>query len=129
MPEKRFAVDSVYLSDLSAGQYLNLLDLAQLAVSQPTTDALFPTLALYLRQFLNFEFVTLGLYDSSRESILLDTWKAGHAQKRREFIAVHTCTSGWAWRNQRSVLVQDLGAETNLPVSLASLRQLGVRTY
>ena len=81
MPEQRLAFDSVYLSDLTVGQYRNLLDLAQLAVSHPTTDALFPTLALRLQHSLNFDFVTLGLYDSSTESIRLDTWKAGHAQK------------------------------------------------
>jgi len=129
MPERGFAVDSFDLSDLEVGDYRNLLDLAQLAVGQPTTDTLFPALALHLRQSLNFEFVTLGLYDLNTESILLDTWKAGRAQKRRESIAVHTCASGWAWRSQRSVLIQDMDTETNLPVSLESLRQLGVRTY
>jgi formate hydrogenlyase transcriptional activator len=125
----RFAVDSCDLNNLEVGQYRNLLDLAQLAVGQPTKDALFLALALHLRQTLNFEFLTLGLYDSSTESILLDTWKAGHAHKGLESIAVHACASGWAWRSQRSVLVQDLDRETNLPVFLESLRQLGVRTY
>jgi formate hydrogenlyase transcriptional activator len=129
MPEQRLAFDSDYLSDLTVGQYRNLLDLAQLAVSHPTTDALLPTLALRLRHSLNFDFVTLGLYDSSSKSIRLDTWKAGDAQKRRESIPVHTCASGWAWKNQRSVLVQDLGTEPKLPVFLESLCQLGVRTY
>lgn len=129
MPEHGFAVDSRDLSDLDVGQYRNLLDLAQLTVGQPTTDTLFTALALHLRQSLNLEFVTLGLYDLSTDSILLNIWKAGHAQKRRESIAVHACASGWAWRSQRSVLVQDLDTETNLPVSLESLRLLGVRTY
>ena len=129
MPEQRLAFDSVYLSDLTAGQYRNLLDLAQLAVSHPTKEDLFPTLALRLRHSLNCDFVTLGLYDTSTESILLDTWKAGHAQKRCESIPVRTCASGWAWTNQRSVLVQDLDTEPKLPVFLQSLRQLGVRTY
>jgi formate hydrogenlyase transcriptional activator len=128
MPEQRLALDSVYLSDLTAGQYRNLLDLAGLAVSHPTADALFPTLALRLRDSLNFDFVTLGLYDSATESIRLDTWKAGETQKRCESIPVRTCASGWAWKNQRSVLVQDLHTESKLPVSLESLRQLGVRT-
>jgi formate hydrogenlyase transcriptional activator len=128
MPE-RLAFDSVYLSDLTVGQYRNLLDLAQLAVSHPTTDALFPTLALRLRHSLSFDFVTLGLYDSSTESIRVDTWKAGEAQKKVESIPVHTCASGWAWKNQRSVLVQDLDAEPKLSVFLQSLRQLGVHTY
>jgi formate hydrogenlyase transcriptional activator len=129
MPQQRLAFDSVYLSELTVGQYGNLLDLAQLAVSHPTTDALFSTLVLRLRHFLNFDFVTLGLYDSGNESIHLDAWKAGHAQKRCESIPVHTCASGWAWKNQRSLLFQDLDTEPKLPVFLESLHQLGVRTY
>ncbi len=129
MQKQRLAFDSVYLSELTVGQYGNLLDLAQLAVSYSTTDALFPTLALRLRHFFNFDLVTLGLYDSSKESISLDIWKAGHAQKRYESIPGYTCASGWAWKNQRSLLVQDLDTEPKLPVFLESLRQLGVRTY
>jgi formate hydrogenlyase transcriptional activator len=129
MPEQRLAFDSGYLSDLTVSHYRNLLDLAQLAVSHPTTDALMPTLALRLQHSLNFDFVTLGLYDSSTKSIRLDTWKAGDTQKRCESVPVHTCVSGWAWKNQRSVLVQDLDTEPKLPVFLESLLRLGVRTY
>src|ERR1017187_7196309 len=129
MLQQRIAFDPVYLSDLTVGQYRNLLDLAQLIVSHRTTDALFPTLALGLRSSLNFDFVTLGLYDSRTENIHLDTWKAGHVRKRCESIPVFTCVSGWAWKNQRSVLVQNLDTEPKLPVFLESLRQLGVRTY
>jgi formate hydrogenlyase transcriptional activator len=129
MPEQRPAFDSGYLSDLPVSHYGILLDLAQLAASHPTKDTLMPTLALRLGHFLNFDFVTLGLYDSSTKSICLDTWKAGDAQKRCESISDHTCVSGWAWKNQRSVLVQDLDSEPQLPVFLESLRQLGVHTY
>jgi formate hydrogenlyase transcriptional activator len=129
MPEQRRSLDSVYLSDLTVGQYRNLLDLTQLAVSHPTTDALFPTLALRLHHALNLDFVTLGLYDSSAESIRLHTWKAGDVQKICESIPVHACASGWAWKNQRCVLVQDLDTEPKLPLFLGWLRQLGVRTY
>jgi formate hydrogenlyase transcriptional activator len=129
MPEQRRSLDSVYLSDLTVDQYRNLLDLTQLAVSHPTTDGLFPTLALRLHHALNFDFVTLGLYDSSAESIRLDTWKAGDVQKICESVPVHTCAIGWAWKNQRSVLVQDLDTEPKLPLFLGWLRQLGVRTY
>ena len=129
MLQQRIAFDPVYLSDLTVGQHRNLLDLAQLIVSHPTTDALFPILALGLRSSLNFDFVTLGLYDLLTENIRLDTWKAGHVQKRCESIPVLTCASGWAWKNQRSVLVQNLDTEPKLPVFLESLRQLGVRTY
>ena len=129
MPEQRRSLDSVYLSDLTLDQYRNVLDLTQLAVSHPTTDALFPTLALRLHHALNFDFVILGLYDSSVESIRLDTWKAGDVQKMSESIPVRACASGWAWKNQRSVLVQDLETEPRLPLFLKRLRQLGVRTY
>src|SRR5208283_1571352 len=129
MPQQRLKFDSAYLSDLTVGQYRNLFDLAQLAVSHPTTDILFPTLALRLQDSLNFDFVTLGLYDSSTENIRLETWKAGEARKRCDSIPVHKCASGWAWKNQRSVLVQDLATEPKLPVFLQSLCQRGVHTY
>ena len=129
MPQQRLTFDPVHRSELTVGQYSNLLDLAQLAVSHPTTDAFLPPLALRLQHSLSFDFVTLGLYDSSKESIRLDAWKAGHAQKRCEYIPVYTCTSGWAWKHQRSLLIQDLDAEPKLSVFLESLRQLGIRTY
>jgi formate hydrogenlyase transcriptional activator len=129
MPAQRLAFDSVHLSDLTVGQYGNLLDLAQLAITRTTIDALFPSLALRLHHALNFDVVTLGLYDSSTESIRLTVWKAGEAERRCEYLPVHACASGWAWKNQRSVLVQDLATEPTLPVFLQSLRQLGIRTY
>ena len=129
MPAQRLAFDSVHLSDLTVGQYGNLLDLAQLAITRTTIDALFPSLALRLHHALNFDVVTLGLYDSSSESIRLSLWKAGEVERRSECLPVHACASGWAWKNQRSVLVQDLDTEPKLPVFLQSLRQLGIRTY
>jgi formate hydrogenlyase transcriptional activator len=129
MPAQRLAFDSVHLSDLTVGQYGNLLDLAHLAIARTTIDALFPSLALRLRHALNFDLVTLGLYDSSAGSIRLSLWKAGEAERRCECLPVQACASGWAWKNQRSVLIQDLDTEPKLPSFLWSLRQLGIRTY
>src|ERR1700730_14968500 len=129
MPAQRFAFDSVHLSDLTVGQYGNLLDLAQLAIARTTIDALFPSLALRLHHTLNFDVVTLGLYDSSAESIRLNVCKAGEAERRCECLPVHACAARGAWKNQRSVLIRDLDAEPKLPLFLRSLRQLGVRTY
>jgi formate hydrogenlyase transcriptional activator len=127
--EKGLTPEFVQFPDLTAGQYRNLLDLAQLVASHSTIDALFPTLSLRLQRALNFDVVTLGLYDASTESIHLNVWNADGAQTRCESLPVHTCASGWSWKNQRSVLVQDLDAEPKLPVFLESLRKNGVRTY
>jgi formate hydrogenlyase transcriptional activator len=129
MPQQRLAFDSVHLSDLNVSQYRNLLDLAGLAITRPTVDALFPILALRLQQAMGFELLTLGLYESSTESIRLNIWKAGEALSRSESLPVNSCASGWAWRTQRSVLVQDLATEHKLPIFLESIRQLGVRSY
>jgi formate hydrogenlyase transcriptional activator len=128
MPEQRGSLDCVRHSDLTVGQYRDLLHLAQVTASHPTTDALFPVLALHLHHAFNVDFVKLGLYDSSTDSIRLATWKAGEAPKILEPIPVQACASGWAWKNQRSVLVQDLRTESRLPFFLESLRQLDVRT-
>jgi formate hydrogenlyase transcriptional activator len=127
--EERLTFDSVHLPDLTSGQYRNLLDLAQLVISHTTIDALFPALALRLQRDLNFDIVTLGLYDATTERIRVNVWNAGGAQRTGESFPVHDCASGWSWKNQRSVLVQDLDAESKLPVFLASLRKDGVRTY
>ena len=116
-------------SDLTTVQNRNLLDLAQLAISERTIETLFPKLALRLQRALNFDVVTLGLYDSSTERIRLNVWNVGVAQTTCESLPVHTCVSGWSWKNQRSVLIQDLDAEPKLPVFLESLRKVGVRTY
>jgi transcriptional regulator with GAF, ATPase, and Fis domain len=129
MPEQGLASDSVHSSDLTVGQYLNLLDLAQLALSQRTTETFVPLLALRLHHALKFGVVTLGLYDSSAESIRLSICKAGEAERRSECLSAQTCSSGWVWKNQRSVLVQDLDTEPKLPAFLQSLRRLGVHTY
>jgi transcriptional regulator with GAF, ATPase, and Fis domain len=129
MAEQKPELDSTYHSDLTVGQYCNLLDLALLALSRPTTDALFPAVALQIRNALNFDVVTLGLYDSSTGSMRLDTWRAGDVKKRSESIPIHTCASGWAWKSQRSLLVQNSDTESTAPVFSGVLRQLGVRTY
>ncbi|HEY4763097.1 MAG TPA: sigma 54-interacting transcriptional regulator [Candidatus Sulfotelmatobacter sp.] len=132
MPELGLALDSADSpdsSDLTVGQHLNLLDLVQIGLSQRTIGVLLPGLALRLHHASSFDVVTLGLYDSSAESIHLSICKAGEAESKCESLPADACAIGRVWKNQRSVLVQDLDAEPKLPVFLQSLRRLGVRTY
>jgi|SRR3984957_2565333 len=129
MPEQGRVFDSVHVSYLTVGQHLNLLDLAQRKLSQHTIEAIFPRLALRLHHALNFDVITLGLYDSSAETIQMNVFKAGEAERTWECLPAPACTSGRVWKNQRSILIQDLDAEPKLPVFLQSLRRLGVRTY
>jgi formate hydrogenlyase transcriptional activator len=129
MPEQGLAFDCVHSSDLTVAQHLNLLDLAHLALGQRTIAAFFPRLALCLNRAFDFDVVTLGLYDSSAESVRLNVWRAGEVERICECLPAHGCASRRVWKNQRSVLVQDLDAESKLPVSLESLRRFGVRTY
>ena len=129
MPEPELAFDSVRSPDLTVGKYLSLLDLAHLGLSQRPIEALVPRLALRLHHIANFDVVTLGVYDPSVESIRLSACKVGDAERRCECLPVHACVNGSVWKNQRSLLVQDLSIEAKLPVFLESLRRLGVRTY
>ena len=128
MAEQGLAFDSVHSPVLTAGQYLNLLDLVQLSLSQRAIEGL-PRLALGLHDALNVDVITLGLYDSSVENIRMNVCKAGETEMRCERLPPDACTSGRVWKNQRSVLIQDLDTEAKLPFFLRSLRQLGVRTY
>jgi formate hydrogenlyase transcriptional activator len=118
---------SVNLRDLTAGQNRNLLDVAQLVSIHTTIDGLACALAVRLQHALNFDLVTLGLYDSNHESVRLNVWNAGGAKSTFESLA--GCASRWSWKNQRSVLIHDLDAEFPLPIFLGSLRKAGVRTY
>jgi transcriptional regulator with GAF, ATPase, and Fis domain len=129
MPEQELAFDSVRSPDLTVGKCLSLLDLAHLELSQRPIEALIPRLARRLHQIANFDVVTLGVYDPSVESIRLSACKVGDVERRHECLPVHACVSGSVWKNQRSLLVQDLSIEAKLPVFLESLRRLGVRTY
>src|SRR5271166_3224566 len=122
-------VISGHARDITSGHYSNLLDLAQVVTSHTTIDGLSRALALRMQRTLNFHVVTLGLYESSTGSIRLSAWDAGGAQRICESLPDHTCASRWCWKNQRSVLVQDLDAEFQLSVFLESLRKVGIRTY
>ena len=117
----------VHLRDLTAGHYRNLLELSQLLSAHSTIDGLSCALALRLPQVLDFDLVTLGLYDTNIGSVGLSIWNAAGKQKTCE--SLPSCASRWSWKNQRSVLVQDLEAGFPLPVFLESLRKVGVRTY
>ena len=120
---------SVHHGDLTAGHYRNLLDLSQLVARNTSIDSLSRALALRLQHSLNFDVLTLGLYDSVTGGIRLSAWGAGGEQRTCESLPINTCASQWSWKNQRSILVQDLAAEFRLPMFLESLRQAGVRTY
>jgi formate hydrogenlyase transcriptional activator len=120
---------SVYRRDSTAGHHRNLLDLAQLVTRFSTIDILFRALSLRLQHLLNFDVVTLGLWDSSAKSLRLTVWKAGDASRIVESIPVHTCAHMWSWEKQRSVLLDDLNAEFRLPMFLEALRKADVRTY
>jgi formate hydrogenlyase transcriptional activator len=118
-----------HIRNMTYGDYRNLLDLAQLVTSHTTVNGLSCAFALRLQHALNIDVVTLGLYDSCTESNRLSVWVAGGTQRTCESLPIDTCVTRWSWKNQRSVLVQDLGAEFQLPVFLESLRKVGIRTY
>jgi formate hydrogenlyase transcriptional activator len=124
-----FMTVPVQFNELTTRQYRNLLDLAQLITGQTTIDALFCTLTVRLQHDLNVDVVTLGLYDANAENNRLTIWKAGSEKRTCDSFPVDACPSHWSWKNQRSVLVQDLQVEFQLPAFLESLRKVGVCTY
>lgn len=128
MHEAVTTFDCSGFSDLAIGRYRYLLELATLAMRHTTIDTVFPILAPHLGNTLNFDVLTLGVCDTETENVRHHVWTAGNGVKS-ESVPIRSCASGWAWKTQRSVLIQDLAAENQLPVSLEFLRQLGVRSY
>src|ERR1700723_4104993 len=107
MPEQGRVFDSVHVSYLTVGQHLNLLDLAQRKLSQHTIEAIFPRLALRLHHALNFDVITLGLYDSSAETIQMNVFKAGEAERTWEWLALLAGASGRVWKNEGKIKNED----------------------
>jgi formate hydrogenlyase transcriptional activator len=129
MPEQRLAFDPAHASGLTVGQYDALLDLVQPAIAQTTINTIFPTLARRVQQALSFNVLTLGLYNFRTQSMDLSVWNGGEVLSEHGSHLVDSCASGWVWKTQRSVLVQDLATEDKLPVFLRAIQQLGIRSY
>ncbi|MFB3922696.1 MAG: sigma 54-interacting transcriptional regulator [Terriglobia bacterium] len=118
-------------SDSLAGRYRALLEVSEAIAVHRELPALFQDLARSLHGVVNFEFLTLILYDSAQHTMRLHVLESSippHAEVGLELPAGES-PAGYVVETQRPLVVHDISQETRFPEILRMLRENNVRSF
>jgi formate hydrogenlyase transcriptional activator len=116
-------------SDAELRRYEALLEMADLVVHHHTLPELFVAMAERMRQVAAADAADFSLYDPIKNVMRLHFWEGSAIVTTPIELAVEKSPSGWAWKNQESLIVPDLSADTRFPEVLESLRAKGLKSY
>ncbi|HEY9435349.1 MAG TPA: GAF domain-containing protein [Blastocatellia bacterium] len=112
-------------------QYQTLLEISEAIASNRDLASLFRNLAQHLRAVVDFDWVSTLLYDPARDVMRIHMLEPpqpegliGPAE-----MPVDDVPSGWAWKTQEPLIIQDAARETRFPQFSAWARQNGVKSY
>ncbi len=112
-------------------QYQTLLEIAEAIASNRDLASLFRNLAQHLRAVVDFDWVSTLLYDPARDVMRIHMLEPpqpdgliGPAE-----MPVDDVPSGWAWKTQEPLIIQDAARETRFPQFNQWARQNGVKSY
>ena len=126
-PLRAMAVNS---RDQIQKQLEALLEVSEAIAQQRDLPALFHDLANRLHSVVDFDFLTLMLYDASRNSVrlhVLETKDGSEAPSDAEH-PLDEHPSGWVWKTQRPFVVPDAQSDERYPEFFGRLRSVGVRS-
>jgi formate hydrogenlyase transcriptional activator len=112
-------------------QYQTLLEISEAIASNRDLASLFRNLAEHLRAVVDFDWVSTLLYDPARDVMRIHMLEPpqpegliGPAE-----MPVDDAPSGWAWKTQEPLIIQDAARETRFPQFNKWARQNGVKSY
>jgi formate hydrogenlyase transcriptional activator len=112
-------------------QYQTLLEISEAIASNRDLASLFRNLAEHLRAVVDFDWVSTLLYDPARDVMRIHMLEPpqpegliGPAE-----MPVDDVPSGWAWKTQEPLIIQDAARETRFPQFNKWARQNGVKSY
>src|SRR5262245_33420736 len=112
-------------------QYQTLLEISEAIASNRDLTSLFRNLAQHLREVVDFDWVSTLLYDPARDVMRIHMLEPpqpegliGPAE-----MPVDDVPSGWAWKTQEPLIIQDAARETRFPQFNKWARQNGVNSY
>ena len=108
-----------------------LLEVSESIASHRHLNDLVQDLAERLPRVIPFDYINLNLYDSTRDVMRLHIVvvpEDGTIVRDRE-IPVDGSASGWVWKTQQPVMVEDLDTETRFPALVPMLRENGVKSF
>jgi formate hydrogenlyase transcriptional activator len=113
-----------------ATQHQALLEITESIATQRDLPALFHDLQERLPRLVNFDALWLVLYEPARNVIrvhILETPTRAYL----DFVErpIEDAPGGWVWERQQVLIVPDFDRETRFQKALASLREIGVRSF
>ena len=123
------STDSHFDPDTDLQRYEALLEMADLVVHHHNLPELFLAMAERLRQVIAADAANFSLYDSEKNVMRLHLWEGNEASLSAVEVPVEESPSGWAWKNQQPLVVDDLKADPRFPPVLRNLREKGLRSY
>ena len=125
------AIPSASLTQ-SRRQLEGLLEVSEAIAQHRDLPALFQDLATRLQSVVDFDFLTISLYDAARNVMRLHILHAhtpeANANEPIRETPVEGHPAGWVWQRQESFVVDDTETETRFPDFLEKLRAYGVRS-
>ncbi len=112
-------------------RYQTLLEIADLIARHRDQASLFHDLAQHLQRVVNIDFLNCVLHESEHNVMRLTTLEslgAGALSLPPETSTEDSC-SGWVWKNQQPLLVNDVAGENRFPPIMNVLREHGIRSY
>src|SRR5262249_3063696 len=107
-----------------------LLEVSEAIAQQRDLPALFHELAKRLHSVVDFDFLTLLLYDASRNVVRLHVLEAREARETPQDAeySIDEHPAGLVWRTQQPYVVPDAMSDERFPNFTARLREVGVRS-
>ena len=114
-----------------SGRYLALLEVASAIASHRTLEELFTDLAHRLHPIIEFNYLSVLLYDSARNVMrvhILDSDGPDSVRPGMEF-SMDESPSAWVWNNQQPLVLEDLDCEARFTRPIKLLQEYGVRSF
>ena len=107
-----------------------LLEVADSIASHRDLEALFRDLAGRLPRVVPFDYINLLLHDPERDIMRLHILVAPEEStiKPGMELPVETSISGYVWKTQRPLIIEDVAADPRFPALLQLLRENGVQS-
>jgi formate hydrogenlyase transcriptional activator len=112
-------------------QCLTLNEVSRIIASRRNLPELLHDLAERLRRLLDFQYLSVMLYDPVQHVMRLHNLAGsprGPLRPGAEF-AVEDIPSGWVWQHQQPLVISDLERETRFPRAIQALRDYGLGSF
>ena len=110
-------------------RYRLLLHITELVDGWKDLSNAFQEFAPPLLSLTGSDFLSVSLHDPHRDCMLTNYWKKNQESGEFEDLPVETAASGWTWKHQETVTIDDVEREQRFPACKSLLLDQGVRSY